>query len=211
MQLIGMLDSPFVRRVAISLMVLKLPFTHRSVSVFRGFDSFRQINPVVKAPTLVCSDGTVLMDSSLILQYAESLVRPRSLLPGEPAALARALHAIGLALAACEKTAQIVYERGLRPPEKQHQPWLDRVSGQLQAAFAELERAMSTAPLPLAGSALDQATITAAVAWHFSRQMVPEFLPEADHPALHALSTDAEALPEFRAAPHGEGTVAQQA
>jgi glutathione S-transferase len=31
MQLIGMLDSPFVRRVAISLQMLGLPFEHRSI------------------------------------------------------------------------------------------------------------------------------------------------------------------------------------
>ena len=47
MQLIGMLDSPYVRRVAISLQLLGLPFEHRSVSVFRGFDEFSRINPVV--------------------------------------------------------------------------------------------------------------------------------------------------------------------
>ena len=62
-----MLDSPYVRRVAISLQLLGLPFEHRSVSVFRGFDEFSRINPVVKAPTLVCDDGGVLMDSTLIL------------------------------------------------------------------------------------------------------------------------------------------------
>ena len=58
MLLIGMLDSPYVRRVAISLAVLGLPFEHRSVSVFRQFDEFAQINPIVKAPTLIEDDGT---------------------------------------------------------------------------------------------------------------------------------------------------------
>ena len=67
MQLIGMLDSPYVRRVAVSLQLLGLPFEHRSISVFRTFEQFQQINPVVKAPTLVCDDGTVLMDSTLII------------------------------------------------------------------------------------------------------------------------------------------------
>ena len=47
MQLIGMLDSPYVRRVAISLLALGLPFRHRSISVFRGIDEFRAIIPVV--------------------------------------------------------------------------------------------------------------------------------------------------------------------
>ena len=67
MQLIGMLDSPYVRRAAISLRCMGLAFEHRSLSVFSHFEPFRAINPVVKAPSLVCDDGTVLMDSTLIL------------------------------------------------------------------------------------------------------------------------------------------------
>jgi glutathione S-transferase len=207
MQLIGLLDSPFVRRVAISLRALELPFTHHPVSVFRGFDDFRRINPVVKAPTLVTQDGVVLMDSSLMLQYAESLVRPRSLLPHEPSELAAALRCVGLALAACEKTAQIVYERGLRPAEKQHQPWLDRVSGQLRAAYAELEGAMAHRADWSAAhreGRLDQAGITAAVAWHFTQQVAPGLVSPDDHPMLLAHSLACEERPEFKALPYGE-------
>ena len=66
MRLIGMLDSPYVRRVAIALESLQVPFAHEAVSVFSTFDKFQGINPVVKAPTLVCDDGEILMDSSLI-------------------------------------------------------------------------------------------------------------------------------------------------
>ncbi len=40
MKLIGMLDSPYVRRTAISLKLLGLSFEHASVSVFRHFDRF---------------------------------------------------------------------------------------------------------------------------------------------------------------------------
>ena len=82
MQLIGMLDSPYVRRVAVSLQFLGLPFEHRSLSVFRTFEQFQELNPVVKAPSLICEDGTVLMDSTLILEYAESIAAPtKSLMP----------------------------------------------------------------------------------------------------------------------------------
>src|SRR5487761_849975 len=139
MQLIGMLDSPYVRRVAVSLQLLGLPFEHRSLSVFRTFDQFHAINPVVKAPTLVCDDGTVLMDSTLILDYAEALAAPKSLMPHGLAERQAALRTIGLALAACEKSVQLVYERNLRPPEKQHEPWAARVIGQIHAAYGELE------------------------------------------------------------------------
>ncbi|MCD0418056.1 glutathione S-transferase [Rubrivivax sp. JA1024] len=209
MKLIGMLDSPYVRRVAVSLQLLGLPFEHRSLSVFRQFDEFSALNPVVKAPTLIADDGTVLMDSTLILDYAETLARPRSLMPEDPAARARDLRLLGLALAAMEKSVQIVYERGLRPPEKQHAPWIERVTGQLHAACDELERELERAPLPAARDALRQAAVTAAVGWHFMQQTVAELLSAARYPQLAALSAAAEALPEFRAAPHGDGTVGQ--
>ncbi|MDG0856561.1 glutathione S-transferase [Roseateles puraquae] len=204
MKLIGMLDSPYVRRVALSLRLLDLPFEHASISVFRGFDRFRQLNPVVKAPTLVCDDGTLLMDSSLMLQYAEVLAG-RSLLPSAPAALAHELHLIGLALAACEKTAQIVYERGLRPAEKHHAPWIERVTGQLQAAYAGLETALSHGALPpaaaLTEAGLGQASLTTAVAWTFTQFMLPEVVDASAFPALVSHAAAAEALPVFRAIP----------
>src|SRR6266849_1703389 len=72
MILIGMLDSPYVRRCAVSLKLMDVAFEHRPLSVFRNFDQFRKVNPVVKAPTLVCGDGTVLMDSTLILGQANT-------------------------------------------------------------------------------------------------------------------------------------------
>jgi len=207
MQLIGMLDSPYVRRVAISLQLLGLRFTHQPLSVFRTFAQFQQINPVVKAPTLVCDDGTVLMDSTLILDYAEAMARPRSLMPSDPPALARALRIVGLALAACEKSVQIVYERELRPPEKLHEPWVTRVTGQLLAAYRELEADIARTTIPVASESITQAGVSAAVAWHFTQQMLPELVPATDFPALRQLSERAEALPAFRAAPHGAGTV----
>ncbi len=57
MKLIGLLDSPFVRRVAISAKPLDLPFEHESISVFRHVEQFRTVNPVAKAPTLVTDGG----------------------------------------------------------------------------------------------------------------------------------------------------------
>lgn len=207
MQLIGMLDSPYVRRVAISLRLLGLSFEHRSVSVFRAFEEFRLINPVVKAPTLVCDDGTVLMDSTLILDYAEALASPRSLMPRDLAARRASLRTLGLALAACDKSVQLIYERELRPPEKRHEPWVARVTGQIDAAYGELESDFARrGPLGEAGR-IDAAEVATAVAWHFTRCMLPGIVREAEHPRLQHLSAQAERLPAFAAAAHGVGTV----
>lgn len=207
MQLIGMLDSPYVRRVAVSLQLLGLPFEHRPLSVFRNYEQFSQINPVVKAPSLICDDGSVLMDSTLILDYAECLASPgKSLMPSGIGERQRALRLIGLALAACEKSVQIVYERNLRPLEKQYEPWLSRVTGQLLAAYDALETELTREPLALERDRIDQAGISIAVAWYFTQAMLPDTLEASAFPALQRLSAAAEALPAFAAAPHGLGT-----
>jgi glutathione S-transferase len=207
MQLIGMLDSPYVRRVAISLQLLGLRFEHRSISVFSTFEQFRQINPVVKAPSLICDDGEVLMDSTLIIEYAEALAADRkSLVPSSLRERQHTLREIGLALAACEKSVQIVYERNLRPAEKLHQPWVSRVTGQLLAAYQILETDLIARPLSVTSAAINQAGVSVAIAWHFTQQMLPEVVPAANYPVLREFSAKAEALPEFMAAPHGAGT-----
>ncbi len=207
MLLIGMLDSPYVRRVAIALQLMGVRFEHRSISVFRAFEQFRLINPVVKAPSLVCDDGEVLMDSTLIIEYAAALAGDRGdLMPTPLIERQHALRHIGLALAACEKSVSIIYERNLRPPEKLHQPWVSRVSDQLLAAYRSLEAELAVRPRPVTSAAMGLAGVSIAVAWHFTQQMLPEVVPAPDFPALRALSAAAEGLPEFLAAPHGDGT-----
>ena len=195
MQLIGMLDSPYVRRVAISLKVLGLAFELDQVSVFRQFDKFSGINPVVKAPSFVTDDGVVLMDSNLILEHIAH-IGPRSLMPADRAAMKSRCVRSDLALAACEKTVSIIYERNQRPAEKQHQPWLDRVRGQLLQAYGALER--EAPPDWFTGEELMQPQITCAVAWRFTQHTVPDLVAAADFPRLAVLSARAEKLASFQ-------------
>jgi len=202
MVLLGMLDSPYVRRVAISLKLMGVAFEHRPLSVFRTYDEFRKVNPVVKAPSFVCDDGTVLMDSTLILDHVESLVEPaRRLMPADVAGRREALRLVGLAMAACEKCVQIFYERSTRPPEKRHEPWLARVVEQANAAFRELEPAAARAKPWLQGERFNAADVAVACAWRFSQHYDAGQVPAADYPALVAYSRRAEALPEFASTP----------
>ena len=203
MRLIGMLDSPYVRRAAVSLKFMGLPFSHESVSVFRHYDHFASINPVVKAPTLVTDEGVVLMDSTLILDYAQRLAAPeRRLALAGLAGYARGQRIVGLALAACEKAVQIVYEHNLRPAEKRHQPWLDRVSGQLRTAWGLIEGEIGSENGWLCGQRILAPDIAVATAWSFCRSqgVVAEAMP-GDYPALGKYVARAAALPEFAGTP----------
>jgi glutathione S-transferase len=198
MRLIGMMDSPYVRRVAVSLKLMGLRFSHEPVSVFRQFEQFAQINPVVKAPTLVTGDGITLMESTLILEYLDHLVpKDRCLTSYGVEDFARAQRVVGLALAACEKTVQIVYELTLRPVEKHHQPWIDRLRGQLLAAYRLLEVEVRSGRTWLFGPRPLQADVSSAVAWRFSQSVLADVIVAADYPALSAFSERAESLPEF--------------
>lgn len=201
MRLIGMLDSPFVRRTAISLEFLHIPFEHEALSVFSTFAKFQGINPVVKAPTLVCDDGEVLMESSLILQFVEAAHgKAGALWSREPLQLQHEVRAVGLALAACEKAAQYLYERNLRPADLQYAAWLERVEGQLLAACAGLEAQFQQYPR-LAQGGPSQAIIASAVAWQFVQSLLAALVPAGKHPNLVALSTRMEQTPEFRKYP----------
>jgi len=202
MQLIGMLDSPFVRRTAISLHMLGIPFEHRSLSVFRDYEAFRLINPLVKAPTLICDDGAQLIESSLIIDYAESTAGPdQRLLPADAQQRRSALRLIGLALLAAEKSVQIVYEHK-RPDDYRYQPWLQRVGEQLQSACAALEQEIGGSRTAwLLGEHPGQADITVAVAWGFIQLVLPDMMAATDYPALANFSARAEQLPAFQAWP----------
>ncbi|TWC16866.1 MULTISPECIES: glutathione S-transferase [unclassified Pseudomonas] len=201
MKLIGMLDSPYVRRVAISLDLMGVSFEHVALSVFGSFEAFRSINPVVKAPSLVLDDGSVLMDSTLILDYFEAQSpTDKKLMPQQAVLLVASLQMLGLALAACEKAVQIVYERQLRPEEKRHQPWLDRVVGQLLAACREWEARLACVPPTVEGRP-DQAAITSAVAWSFIQMMIADIVRSDDFPVLHAHAARLEETEWFKRYP----------
>lgn len=201
MKLIGMMDSPYVRRVAVSLTLYGIEFESQPLSVFSTFDAFSQQNPVVKAPTLVLDDGTLLMDSTLILNYFESVAdASHTLLPQQPLALAEDLQLLGFILAASEKAVQYVYEHRLRPAEKQHQPWIERVTRQLLAACRAWEGALESRP---PGAKADQVAISSTVVWTFIQRMIPEVVAAAEYPLLQRVSDRFEAQPAFQRYPHG--------
>lgn len=201
MDLLGTLDSPYVRRVAISLDYYGIRYRHKPISEFDSFDEFAKINPVVKAPTIILDDGGVLIDSSLILEYFERQNHTgRRLMPDEPLKQARALRTIGLALAACEKTVQIVYERKMRPLDKQHEPWMDRITAQLLATFCELEYEIDRSKI-LTDCSVDQAEITVAVAWSFSRRMLGDIVLEKSFQNINDYVRGIEKLHVFQAIP----------
>jgi len=194
MILLGQYDSPFVRRVAISLHVLDVPFVRDMRSVFGDFDAVQKINPLGRIPALVLDDGDVLVDSAAILDWLDQSVGPeRALIPPHGPARRRALQTIALAAGAIEKIGAAVYERLIRPSVYRWPEWIERCRAQGAGAI----RALSTEPW-LEGERLDQAQITTACLIQYVRMTDPGVLPPGRYPMLDALSLRLEAQPEFQ-------------
>ena len=192
-----MLDSPFVRRVAISMRMLGIEYEHNPLSIFQAYDEFREVNPLVKVPTLVCDDGEMLVDSSLIIDHVESLAE-RSLMPTDPAQRRRALQQIGVALVAMEKVAHRIYELKVRPKEYRFEPWINRVNEQLISAIDSMEASVTDVDDQwLFGEHVTQPDVTTAVAWRFVNHAAPSIANLQERPALAAFGARAEMLPEF--------------
>jgi glutathione S-transferase len=195
MILVGQYDSPFVRRVAISLRVLGFSYEHDTRSVFADFDAMRRVNPLGRIPSLVLDDGEVLIDSSAILDYLDDMVGPaRALLPraGEPRR--QALRVLALATGTIEKVGAATYERLIRPAASRWPAWIERCRTQGAGAIAALAAEPWDAAAPL-----DQPQITTACMLRYVCMADPDLLPPGYHTSLDALAERCEARPEFKA------------
>jgi glutathione S-transferase len=201
MLLIGMFDSPFVRRVAVSMKLLDVPFEHANWSVGRDFERIRNYNPLGRVPTLVTDDGERLMESAAILDYLDERAGPeRALLPRSGPERRQALNLMAMATGAAEKGVLQLYERAFRPEEKRHQPWVDRCRLQMSSSLAAIDRHLGERGVSqwLVGKKMSQADITVVCAYTFLNDALKV---AADHVMFESLATLAarcESLPAFQ-------------
>jgi glutathione S-transferase len=195
MILVGQYDSPYTRRVAVSLGLLGFAFEHDTRSVFADFASMRTTNPLGRVPSLVLSDGTTLIDSTAILDWLDQQVGPeRALLPPGGFERQQTLQRIALATGTIDKVMTAAYERLVRPAAYRWPDWIARCRTQAEGGVA----ALAAQPWP-ADARLCQAWITTACMVRYVRMADPDLLPAGRHPVLDAVSERCEALPPFKA------------
>jgi len=201
MLLIGMFDSPFVRRVAVSMKLLGIPFEHGNWSVGKDFERIRSYNPLGRVPTLVTGTGESLMESGAILDYLDELAGPeRALLPRAGAERRQALNLMAMATGAAEKGVQQMYERIFRPETKRHQPWVDRCRLQMSSSLAAIDRYLGErGPSQwLVGKKMTQADITAVCAFTFLNDTLKVAEDAVMFQSLSTLASRCEAIPAFQ-------------
>jgi glutathione S-transferase len=195
--LIGQYDSPFVRRVGITLTLYGVAFDHRRWSVFGDAAEIARYNPLVRVPTLVLDDGTSLIESHAILDYLDSRAPAGgALFPTAEPARHTALRVAALATGLAEKAVSLFYE--LRLHSAVSDVWVDRCRGQIAATLAvlEAERARRNSNYWF-GDAIGHADIAVACALRFTGEAHPGLIDLAAYPALAAHCARCEALSVF--------------
>ncbi len=139
--------SPFARKVRIAASVLDLSdqITLETTDLNDPAETLRVQNPLGKIPALVLDDGTALYDSSVIVQYLDTLAGGVRIIPPSGMARFQVLRQEALADGLMDAGVLQVYEGRYRPAELHHQPWLDRQAGKVARALA----AIAADPPPL--------------------------------------------------------------
>lgn len=193
MILVGQYDSPYTRRVAISLQALGIPYEHDTRSVFGDFDSMRTTNPLGRIPSLILDSGETLIDSAAILDAIDEMVGPqRALLPCSGKPRRDALQRIALANGAVDKIGGGVnYEMLIRPSRYRWPEWIERCKTQGLGALTALDA------LDWPDTQIDQAQITTVCAFDYIQVTIPELAPMGRYPRLDALAARLRSRPEF--------------
>lgn len=198
MILVGRYMSPFVRRVAITLHTLGLPFEHRSLSTLQDGDAIRQFNPMGKVPVLVLDSGEKLIESAAIIDAVLEMVPSQTLLPAHGAGRRQVLQNCGWMTSALEKAIQAMYEPMKRPAEKVHEPYLVTLREQACTGLDMLEKAAARGELS-AGEPKNLADITAAVGLRFLLRTMGKDVTAERYHLLGALSERSEKTAAFQA------------
>ncbi|MCB1377727.1 MAG: glutathione S-transferase family protein [Alphaproteobacteria bacterium] len=196
MILVGQYDSPFVRRVAVTLHHYHMPFTRNTMSVFGDAEDMQKINPLIRVPSLILESGETLIDSSAIIDCLDEMAGPaRALMPPHGPQRRKVLQATVLALGVCDKAVSLFFERHFHSAKSVSKEWESRCLLQLRAAIEKLEHDCGS-PWYF-DEHMTQADVSAGCMVGYLKLRVPEVFPPDSYPKLHALSLHCETRDEF--------------
>ena len=194
MRLVIATPSPFARKARIAL--LEKALAHELV-VQNPWEQTIAHNPLGKVPVLFLDDGRVVHDSSVIVEYLETLGAPPALIPADGAGRVMHRQIEALADGICDAVVLIVTERS-RPSQKQSADWIARQAAKIPNALDELERLLG-ANHAFTPHGFGLAEIATGCALGYLDLRHPELDWRADHPRLAALSARLAERESFRA------------
>src|SRR5438105_2870874 len=111
MKLLASLTSPFARKVRIVLAEKKIDYDLEQDNPWNAETAVPQYNPLGKIPVLELDDGTALYDSSVIVDYLDTVTPVGRLIPETTRQRVLVKRWEALADGICEAAATIFLER----------------------------------------------------------------------------------------------------
>lgn len=196
MILVGQFDSPFVRRVAVTLNHYHMPYTRNPLSVFRNIKEMQKINPLLRVPALILEDGEVLIDSAAIIDYLDEKAGPaRALTPPHGPQRRKVMQAVALAMGTSDKAVAVFFERLFHEPKAVSAEFDKRGVLQITATLQRLEHDCGSPWF--FDNHITQADITIGCTIGHMKARLPELFPADKYPKLHALVLHCETRDEF--------------
>lgn len=194
MKLVIARPSPYARKVRIALREKGIPHEEVVDLPWNPGSAAARLNPLGKVPVLVDGDETV-WESSIILEYLETLGRAPSLIPADAAGRLAVRRIEALADGVCDAVVLTVLENK-RPPGKRSADWLARQRAKVIAGIDALADGLDVRE-HFVGDGLTVADIAAGAALGYVSFRMPEVLWRRQHPELAAFAKRMEARPSF--------------
>ena len=199
MILIGQYDSPFVRRVAVTLQLYQLGYEHRPWSAVGDADKIGEVNPLMRVPTLITSEGEAFTDSGAIIQLLDHQAGFGAFLSRNWPQQGEVLRLTAFAAGVAEKAVALLYEKAFH--EGIVPAWHGRLIRQVTDTLAMLDRERAASKTPwLFGERLSHADIMIGTTFCFLREALAGQVSLDSYKALRKHSRACDALPEFKKA-----------
>ena len=197
MKLIGSLASPYVRKVRVVLAEKKLDYQFALENVWASETTIQKLNPLGKVPSLVMEDGTVMIDSRVMVEYLDTLTPVCKLLPPNGRERADIKCWEALADGVLDAAILVRLERTLRPPEQQSADWIARQLRKVELGLASMADKLGDQPY-CAGIHYSLADVAVGCALGWLTFRFPEIDWRDTHPNLARLHDKLAERPSFK-------------
>lgn len=197
MKLIGSLASPYVRKVRVVLAEKKLDYQFELENVWASETTIQKLNPLGKVPSLIMEDGTVMIDSRVMVEYLDTLTPVCKLLPPNGRERADIKCWEALADGVLDAGVLVRLERTLRPPEQQSEDWITRQLRKVELGLASMaDKLGEQAYCAGIHYSLADVAVGCALGWFSFR--FPEIDWRGTHPNLARLHDKLAERPSFK-------------
>ena len=188
MKLIGSNTSPYVRKVRIVMIEKKLDYVFVTEDVWAAQTTITESNPLGKVPCLIMEGSDALFDSSVIVEYLDTLSPVGKLIPsvGRERAEIKTWETLADGVLDAAILARLEATWGGRTDAQRCPAWIERQLGKVHASLRAMNRGLGEKPF-CAGVHFTLADVAVGCALGYLDFRFPEIDWRTDYPNLSKL------------------------